>query len=133
MARKKSPQLTDAERRIMDVLWETGEASVQDITDVLSDEHQLAYTTVLTTIRIMVDKGYVDFRKEGRAHIYHPLVSRDQVQNNALGALVKSFFGGSPQRLAQHLVETDNLTLEDIERLRAEVIRRSGNKGKGEV
>ena len=133
MARKKSPQLTDAERRIMDVLWDAGEASVQDITDALSDEHQLAYTTVLTTVRIMVDKGYLDFRKEGRAHIYRPVVSRDFARKNALGALVKSFFGGSPQSLAQHLVETDNLTLEDIERLREEVIRRSGKGGKGTV
>ncbi|MAP96220.1 MAG: MarR family transcriptional regulator [Ponticaulis sp.] len=125
MARKQSHQLTEAERRIMDVLWDSGEASVQDVTDALTQDHQLAYTTVLTTIRIMAEKGYVGFRKEGRAHIYHPLLSQDAARKTALGDVMKAFFQGSSQRLAQHLVENENLTLEDIERLRAEVIRRS--------
>lgn len=124
MARKQSPQLTEAERRIMEILWDTGEASVQTLTDRLSEDHNLAYTTILTTIRIMADKGYVDFRKEGRAHIYRPVLSQDSARQTALGAVVKSFFEGSPQRLAQHLVENEKLTLDDIERLRADVIRR---------
>lgn len=125
MARKQSPQLTEAERRIMDELWARDEASVQELTDALNPEYKLAYTTVLTTIRIMVEKGYVDFRKEGRAHIYRPLLSEDSARQSALGALVKSFFEGSPQRLAQHLVDNEKLTLDDIEKLRAEVIKRS--------
>lgn len=122
MARPASPQLTEAEQRIMDVLWQRGEASVRDLTDALEAEHGLAYTTVLTTIRIMTDKGYVGFRKEGRAHIYRPLLSREGAQKKALGSLVKSLFGGSAQSLAQHLVKSEQLTLEDIEALRAELL-----------
>ena len=124
MARPASPQLTDAEQRIMSVLWDRGEASVRALTDALEPEHGLAYTTVLTTVRIMADKGYVGFRKDGRAHIYHPLLSREGAQTKALGSLVKSLFGGSPQSLAQHLVKDDQLTLEDIEALRAELLRK---------
>jgi len=124
MARPASPQLTDAEQRIMSVLWDRGEASVRALTDALEPEHGLAYTTVLTTVRIMADKGYVGFRKDGRAHIYHPLLSREGAQARALGSLVKSLFGGSPQSLAQHLVKDDQLTLEDIEALRAEFLRK---------
>lgn len=129
MARPASPQLTDAEQRIMAVLWDRDEASVREITDVLAPDHGLAYTTVLTTVRIMADKGYVGFRKDGRAHIYHALLSREGARASALGSLVKSLFGGSAQSLAQHLVKDDQLTLEDIEALRAEVLRKSGGEG----
>lgn len=131
MARSASPQLTEAENRIMSVLWDRGEASVRDVTDALAVEHGLAYTTVLTTIRIMADKGYVGFRKDGRAHIYHPLLSREGAQKQALGSLVKSLFGGSPQRLAQHLIQEEQLTLDDIEALRAELLK--GQDGEGEA
>ncbi|MAZ91309.1 MAG: MarR family transcriptional regulator [Maricaulis sp.] len=129
MARPASPQLTDAEQRIMAVLWDRDEASVREITDELAPDHGLAYTTVLTTVRIMADKGYVGFRKAGRAHIYHALLSREGARASALGSLVKSLFGGSAQSLAQHLVKDDQLTLEDIEALRAEVLRKSGGGG----
>ncbi len=128
MARSVSPQLTEAEQRIITVLWDHGEASVRDITDALNSQHGLAYTTVLTTIRIMTDKGYVGYRKSGRAHIYTALLSRDGARNQALGTLVRSLFGGSAQSLAQHLVRAEKLTLDDIEALRAEVLR-SGQTG----
>ena len=123
MARPASPQLTDAEQRIMSVLWDRGEASVRTLTDTLEAEYGLAYTTVLTTVRIMADKGYVGFRKDGRAHIYSPLLTREGARTKALGSIVKSLFGGSPQRLAQHLVEDEQLTLDDIEALRAELLK----------
>ena len=126
MARPTSTQLTDAEHRIMAVLWERDEASVREITDALAAEHGLAYTTVLTTVRIMLDKGYVGFRKVGRAHIYHPLITRQGARRKALGSLMQSLFDGSPKRLAQHLIDDEQLTLEDIEALRAEVSRRMG-------
>lgn len=122
MPRTASPQLTDAEQRIMDVLWDRGEASVRELTEALEAAHGLAYTTVLTTVRIMAEKGHVSFRKEGRAHIYAPAVSRNGAQKSALGRLVDNLFSGSPQALAQHLIEDEKLTLEDIEALRAHLI-----------
>lgn len=129
MARPTSPQLTDAEQRIMTLLWERGEASVRDLTEALQAEHGLAYTTVLTTIRIMADKGYVGFRKQGKAHIYRPLLSREGARSRALGSLVGSLFGGSPQSLAQHLVAEEQLTLEDIEALRDALLKEAKTKG----
>jgi BlaI family penicillinase repressor len=125
MPRPPSPQLTDAENRIMTELWNRGEASVRELTDALVLRYDLAYTTVLTTVRIMADKGYVDFRKEGRAHIFFPVLSRAGAQRTAIGSLVKSLFGGSPQSLAQHLVEDEKLTLDDIEALREALIRKT--------
>ncbi|MEO1476446.1 MAG: BlaI/MecI/CopY family transcriptional regulator [Pseudomonadota bacterium] len=129
MPRPKTSDLTTAERRIMDVLWDRGEASVRDVADALKDKYDLAYTTVMTTMKIMADKGYLSFRKEGRAHIYAPLLSRDRARRSALSTLLTSLFDGSPKHLAQHLVETDKLTLEDIDALRAELLKRqSGDK-----
>jgi BlaI family penicillinase repressor len=126
MARPSSAQLTEAEQRIMTVLWTRGEASVREITDALHAEFGLAYTTVLTTIGIMADKGYVDFRKSGRAHIYSALLTRDGARNQALGSMVRTLFGGSAQSLAQHLVRAEKLTLQDIEDLRAAVLEETG-------
>lgn len=128
MARPKAPHLTAAERRIMTVLWDRSEASVRDVADALQDQHGLAYTTVLTMMKIMADKGYLGFRKEGRAHIYYPLLSRDGARRNALGTLVASLFDGSPKSLAQHLIEDDKLSLEDIDALRAELLKRQSTK-----
>ncbi|MEL7452051.1 MAG: BlaI/MecI/CopY family transcriptional regulator [Pseudomonadota bacterium] len=130
MARPKAPNLTSAERRIMGVLWDRGEASVRDVADALHEQYGLAYTTVMTTMKIMADKGYLGFRKVGRAHVYRPLLSRDGARRSALGTLVTSLFDGSPKRLAQHLVEDDKLTLEDIDALRAELLKRQSEKDK---
>src|SRR5687767_5827435 len=112
MPRPPSSHLTEAEQRVMTVLWAKGEASVQDVMEALKSEHDLAYTTVLTTMRIMADKGYIGLRKEGRAHVYWPLVKQAGVRRRALRSLLTSFFDGSPQSLAQHLVEHEKLTLE---------------------
>lgn len=132
MARPPTLTLTDAERRLMEVLWERGEVSVRELTDALAPVHHLAYTTVLTTVRIMADKGYVGFRKQGRAHIYHPLITRDGARRRALGNLVRSLFDGSPQRLAQHLVEDEQLSLEDIEALRQVLLSRDADTPEGD-
>jgi len=114
-----SPTLTKAERRIMRVLWDRGEASIRQITDELMDEYNLALTTVQTTTRILADKGYVSFSKQGRSLIYRPKVSKHTAQTQALKNLLGGLFDGSPSALAQHLVETDTLSKDDITALRA--------------
>lgn len=118
MARPKSKTLTLAEQRIMNVLWEMGEASVRQITEALAEDHDLAYTTVLTTTRILADKAYVGFRKEGRTHIYTPLVSQKTERSSALKNVLTNLFDGSPHLLAQHLIEADDLSSDDIRALR---------------
>ncbi|MCF6274823.1 MAG: BlaI/MecI/CopY family transcriptional regulator [Robiginitomaculum sp.] len=119
MARPQSKHLTKAEQRIMHVLWTRGEASVRQITSDLTSEYNLALTTVQTTTRILADKGYVAFNKQGRSLIYRPLVSKRTAQTRALKNLLGGLFGGSAGLLAQHLVETDTLSGEDIIALRA--------------
>ena len=76
MPPRKSQTLTEAELRLMNVLWQKGSATVQQVLDALSTKPALAYNSVLTTIRILENKGYVKHVKDGRAHVYMPLVGR---------------------------------------------------------
>lgn len=118
MARKKSATLTDAELRLMDILWDKGSGSVSDLVAALPDSQPLAYNTVLTTLRILEKKGYVNHVKEGRAHVFKPLVDRDQARNNAVRYMVSRFFNNSPELLAQHIIESDDINSADLGRIR---------------
>lgn len=121
MARPPSPTVTDAERAILEVLWDAGEASVRDVADTLSASKPVAYTTVLTMLGILHKKGLVEFRRGGRAFIYRPAVSRDEVRTQALDHLLRQFFDDSPQVLALHLVEKQGLDAEDVARLQEKI------------
>jgi BlaI family penicillinase repressor len=121
MARNKSNQLTDGEQSIMEVLWESGEASVRDITDELSKEKKTAYTTVQTLCKILAEKGYADFRKEGKAFIYTPKITQKEARQSALTSMLNKFFGGSPKVLAQHLMQETYIDLDDLEALQRKV------------
>jgi predicted transcriptional regulator len=121
MARKKSPVLTEAEERIMRVLWAEEEASVRLVTDVLAQSRPVAYNTVLTLLRILTDKGYVAPRREGRAFIYRPLVSRSEARTQAVKQLMSQFFEGSPTALAQHLFHHTDLDPDELEAMRREL------------
>lgn len=118
MARSKSETLTEAEQRIMRVLWDKGEATVREITDALAARHDLAYTTVLTTTRILTDKNYVTFRKQGRTHVFKALVSKQSARSGAIKNVLSNLFDGSPRLLAQHLIETDSFSADDIQALK---------------
>ncbi|MBL4603929.1 MAG: BlaI/MecI/CopY family transcriptional regulator [Emcibacteraceae bacterium] len=114
MARQPSQKLTDAENRIMEILWKKGEASVHDVMDASPSENKLAYTTVQTFLGIMKDKGFVETRKEGRAFLYRPLISRGEARTQALKHLISSAFGGSPTALAQHLLKDSDIDADEI-------------------
>jgi predicted transcriptional regulator len=128
MARPRSTTLTEGEQRVMEVLWKLGEASVQQVTDALSEREPVAYTTALTMLRILNEKNYVDYRKEGKAHVYVPVVTREAARSMALRNLLKRFFDDSPSALAQHLARDSEIDLGEIERLRAQVARRKARR-----
>ena len=139
-SRPKSDVLTEAEQRVMRVLWSKGEASVRDVTDALADTYPVAYNTVLTLLRILTDKDYVEPRQDGRAFIYRPLVSRAEARTRALKKLVGTFFEGSPTALAQHLIRNEQLSSDELDALKAELDRtaddslpadQAGTTGKG--
>jgi predicted transcriptional regulator len=121
MARVKTTGLTDAELRLMEVIWDRGSASVGDVVDALPKRTPLAYSTVLTTLRILEEKGYLRHVKEGRAFIYHPAVGREEARDTAVGHLVRRFFGGSHGQLALNLVERKRIEAAELKRLRQKI------------
>lgn len=121
MARKKSPNLTEAELRLMDVIWEKGSATVAEVAEALPQDLHLAYNTVLTTLRILENKGYLKHSKakEGRAFVYRPVVSRGDASRSALRHLVRRFFGNSAEALVLNLLDDERLSEAELERIRA--------------
>jgi predicted transcriptional regulator len=93
---------TDRELDVMGVLWDSGSGTVAEVKDGIEDE--LAYTTVLTILRTLEDKGYVGHREEGRAHRYLPLVSREEAQASHLERLLLKLFHNSPGLLLDRLI-----------------------------
>lgn len=117
MARKKSSTLTEAELRLMDVLWQRGQATVAEVTEALPPP-PLAYNTVLTTMRILEQKGYVSHKEDGRAYVYRPLVKQDEAAKSAVGQLVSRFFGNKSTALALRLVEEERPSDDELRRLK---------------
>jgi predicted transcriptional regulator len=121
MARKKSLNLTEAELRLMDVVWQKGSATVAEVADALPKQLGLAYNTVLTTMRILEDKGYLKHSKpkEGRAFVYKPVVSRQDASRSAVRHLLSRFFGNSKEALVLNLLEDDDLSDSERKRIQA--------------
>jgi len=107
---------TDRELDVMSVLWDLDSATVAEVRERLTDD--LAYTTVLTVLRTLEQKGYVGHTGEGRAHRYRPLVKREAAGRSALRRLVDKVFDGSPEMLLTNLVSDKNLSDEELRRLR---------------
>ncbi len=118
MPRKQNPTLNESELRLMEVVWNLGEAAVSDVVAALPDDYQPAYNTVLTTLRILEQKGYLHHIKEGRAHIYQPNVSRAQAQKQVVRHMVQSFFDDSPELLLLSVLENEEVSPADLERLK---------------
>jgi len=128
MARKKSTTLTDAEHRIMEVLWSLGSATVADVTHALAGKDGSAYTTVLTMMRILKNKGYLACRKLGRAHIYTPKVNRDTAARKAVRQLLSKFFAGSPEELVLSFLRDEDLSPAELDELKRKIQKSSKTK-----
>jgi len=115
---RRSATLTEAELRIMEALWQKGAGTVQQVLDWLPPEPALAYNSVLTTVRILEKKGYVEHAKDGRAHLYRPLIGRKQATQSEIRHLINRFFGNSHEELVLNVLEERGLDAAEIERLR---------------
>lgn len=117
MPPKKSPTLTEAELRLMEVLWQTGPATVHQVLEALPEKFSLAYNSVLTTIRILEKKGYVQHVKEGRAHVYAPLVGKREATRFEIKNLVGRFFKNSHELLVLNILEDKSINADELKRL----------------
>jgi predicted transcriptional regulator len=120
MPRKKATMLTNAEHRIMEVIWARGSATVADVVEALDGKD--AYTTILTLIRILKAKGYLSRRKEGRAHVFTPAVDRDTVARKAAHQLLSKFFAGSPSELVLSFLRDEELAPEELDQIKEMIL-----------
>jgi predicted transcriptional regulator len=118
MARKPSAALTDAEARVMAVLWRTRTATVADVVAGLRDTAAVSYSTVQTILRILESKGYVSHEKVARAFVYHPLVDERQARRRALRQLANRLFDDSPSLLVLNVLDDDELDANELARLK---------------
>lgn len=122
----KEISFTDRELDVMGVLWELGSGTVAEVQERLPD--RLAYTTVLTVLRTLEEKGYVGHEEEGRAYRYRPLVERERAGESALRRVVRKLFLGSPELLVTQLVSDRSLSEEELRRLRRLLDERLGEE-----
>lgn len=118
MARKRSPTLTDAESRVMSVLWQRETATVGDVVAVLAQDRVVTYSTVQTILRILETKGYVTHEKVARAFVYRPAVDERQARQRALKHLVARLFNGSPSLLVLNVLEDEAIDRTELRRLK---------------
>ena len=123
MPRQPSKTFTDKELEIMRVIWERGEATAKEIQEALPGERH--YNSVLTIIRVLERKGHLTHRAEGKAHIYRAKAKPEKAQGRVLSHLIEQLFGGSAAAMILHLVETGDLTEEDLKEVREQMAARS--------
>jgi len=125
---RTSPTLTEAELRIMHVLWQRGSGTVQEVLDGLSVKPALAYNSVLTTVRVLEKKGYIEHNAmDGRAHVYVPLIAQKDATRSEIRHLVSRFFEDSHEQLVLNILEDRGLEPDELKRLR-QMLDRSKRK-----
>ena len=118
MPPRKSNTLTEAELRLMKIIWRRGESAVNDLVDAIPADESLAYNSVLTTIRILEQKGYVSHRQEGRAFVYRATVAEEEASRTEVRHVLSRFFGNSRERLLLSLLDDEGISPEELQRLR---------------
>ena len=122
MAKKNTLEeklLTETELELTQILWKLGEGSVNDVLEGLSNDRDLAYTSVSTILRILEQKKILSSRKEGRGHVYKPLISKSGYEEKTVKYMVGRVFQGAPLALAKQLLQTNELSQADLQELKA--------------
>ena len=118
MPPRQSEILTEAELRVMKVLWDRSSGTVQQVLDSMEEKPALAYNSVLTTIRVLERKGYLKHIKDGRAHVYAPVVPQQEATRSEIRRLASRFFGNSHEDLVLNILEDRGMERTELARLR---------------
>lgn len=117
-------QLTKAEEQIMQVLWNLQKANVKDIIKELP-KPKPAYNTVSTIVRILESKGFVDYEKKGKGHVYYPLIHKQEYSNQSINQLVDNYFQGSFKNMVSFFVKKNDIDLQDLEAMLNEINKKN--------
>jgi predicted transcriptional regulator len=115
-------ELTKAEEEIMQILWRIKKGFIKDLLEKY-EEPKPAYSTVSTIVRILIEKGFIDYKVYGRTHLYFPVISRDDYRKSRLNSLVRNYFSNSYQKMLSFFAREDSLTIKDMEEI-MEMMRR---------
>lgn len=130
MPPRRSNTLTEAELRLMKLLWARGESAVQDLVAAMPQSEPLAYNSVLTTIRILEKKGYVQHRQSGRAFVYWPCVAEHEASRSEIRHMMQRFFGDSRERLLLSLLGDDDIQPDELRRLKDAIAQAAADSPK---
>jgi BlaI family penicillinase repressor len=131
MARPASRHPTESELEILKILWQIEPANVRQVRDALANIRDLAYTTVMTTMSIMADKGYLKRKKDGRSFVYEAVYREQKASRNILQDVIDRVFGGSTKAVMQHLLETSEIDDEELKQIRLLINRKSRERDAG--
>jgi len=127
MRKRTEPKLGDLELQILNILWARGPSTVRDVLEVLDAKPKLVYTSILTMMRIMHEKGYLNRKEQGKAHVYQARLREKKVKGGLLRNLIDSAFRGSPEALLLRLLEEEKLSKEELNRVRRLLIEKGQN------
>lgn len=125
MARSASKHPTELELEILKVVWQKEPTTVRQVRDTLASVRDLAYTTVMTVMSIMADKGYLKRKKDGRSYVYEAVYREQRASRSMLQDIVDRLFGGSTTAVMQHLLETSDIDDEELKQIRLLINRKS--------
>ncbi len=120
--RQKKLVLAELETLVMKEVWKRSRATVHDVRDALKDRRKLAYTTILTTMRNLEKKGFLDHEMDGRSHVYIPKVDEKTVERSTVRLMLDGLFDGSKVRLVNALFEDESLSETEFEKLRKKIL-----------
>jgi len=119
MQRKSLTHLGETEMEVLHHVWDLGEATVADVRERILEDRDVAYTTVMTVLKTLAEKGYLEYHKEGRSYVYAPAQAPNAVQHSLLQRLMEKVFRGSPSALVQTLVRREDLSDEERGEIKA--------------
>jgi predicted transcriptional regulator len=119
MKRKSLTHLGETEMEVLHHVWDLGEATVADVRERILEDRDVAYTTIMTVMKKLAEKGYLDYHKEGRSYVYQPAQEPNEVQHSLLRRLMDKVFEGSPSALVQTLVKREDLSDDERAEIRA--------------
>ena len=121
--KKSLTPLGETEMEVLHHVWELEEATVKQVRNRILESRNVAYTTIMTVMKNLAEKGYLKYRKEGVSYVYSPAREPNTVRSSLIGDLVKKVFKGSPKELVQTLVKSEELTKEDFSEIKQMIDR----------
>jgi len=112
--KKSLTPLGETEMEVLHHVWDLGEATVKDVRKEILKKREVAYTTIMTVMKNLAEKGYLQYRKDGVTYVYSPAQEPEAVRSNLISELMKKVFKGSPKELVQALVHSDDMTDKDL-------------------